>query len=258
MHRFTRRLVGFIAISAASFGAIACTPYATFPSDGGSVVLTPGVYPVPQLMGKALSETYARTVGDLDMVPPAEAGGEPTSPPLIYALPSGINSSDWRQVGILTEVESAREVTMADIEEGLPIWEVKQVRVRSNRAEVDVVYPSSGDLYQLATLVYKSEPFRSYQLDVFQRWLIPADRPTCENPTELARIEAAQAAADAAAAAAQAGADEAAQAASENVDADASARQWRNPPTRSEPPLALTRPPVRGVHPSSRRESIHG
>ena len=68
MHRITRRLVGLVAISVTSLGGIACTPYATFPSDGGSVVLTPGVYPVPQLMGKGLSETYARTVGDLALV----------------------------------------------------------------------------------------------------------------------------------------------------------------------------------------------
>ncbi|MHC4245806.1 MAG: hypothetical protein ACYSUU_03290 [Planctomycetota bacterium] len=219
MHRITRRLAGLIAISAASFAAIACTPYATFPPDGGSVVLTPGVYPVPQLMGKALSETYARTVGDLELVSPAAAEGEATSPPLIYALPSGISSSDWRQIGILTEVDSAREVTLADIDAGLPIWEIRQVRVRSNRAEVDVAYPSSGDLYQLATLVYLSEPFRAYQLDVFQRWLIPADRPTCVNPDEIARVEAEEAAAEAAAAAAQAEA-EAEQAASENANGD--------------------------------------
>lgn len=223
MHRITRRLVGFVAISAASFGVIACTPYATFPSDSDSVVLTPGVYPVPQLMGKALSETYARTMGDLELVPPVVAGEEATPAPLIYALPSGINERDWRQVGILTGVDSAREVTMADIEAGLPIWEIKQVRVRSNRAEVDVAYPSSGDLYQLATLVYEAEPFRAYQLDVFQRWLIPADRPVCENPSEIARIEAEQAAAEAAAAEAQAAADRAeaeAAAASENETAD--------------------------------------
>lgn len=221
MHRITRRLAGLVAISAASFGVVACTPYATFPPDGGSVVLTPGVYPVPQLMGKALSETYARTMGDLELTPPAEAGDEPTSPPLIYALPADISPSDWRQVGILTEVDSAREVTMADVEEGLPIWEIKQVRVRSNRAEVDVAYPSDGDLYQLATLVYKSEPFKAYELDVFQRWLIPADRPTCENPDEIARVEAEQAATDAAAAAEPSADDEAetASAASENANA---------------------------------------
>jgi hypothetical protein len=221
MHRITRRLVGLVAISATSLGGIACTPYATFPSDSGSVVLTPGVYPVPQLMGKGLSETYARTVGDLGLVPAADADAEATPPPLIYALPSGINQRDWRQVGILTEVESAREVTIADIEAGLPVWEIKQVRVRSNRAEVDVVYPSSGDLYQLATLVYVAEPFRAYQLDVFQRWLIPADRPECESPVELERIAAEQSAADAADAAAQEAADQAAaeRAASENADA---------------------------------------
>ena len=219
MHRITRRLVGLVAISATSLGGIACTPYATFPSDSGSVVLTPGVYPVPQLMGKGLSETYARTVGDLAFVSGADA--EATPPPLIYALPSGISNRDWQQVGILTEVESAREVTIADIEAGLPVWEIKQVRVRSNRAEVDVVYPSSGDLYQLATLVYMAEPFRAYQLDVFQRWLIPADRPESESPAELERMAAEQSVADAAAAAAQEAADqaEAERAASENADA---------------------------------------
>ncbi len=201
MHRITRRLLGFIAISTASFGAIACTPYATFPSDSGSAVLTPGVYPVPQLMGKALGETYARTMGDL--APAVDADGQSVQPPLIFALPAGINGRDWRQVGLLTEVDSAREVTMADLDAGLPVWEIKQVRVRSSRAEVDVVYPSSGDLYQLATLVYQSEPFRAYELDVFQRWLIPVDPPACTNPAELARIAAENEAAEAAATASE-------------------------------------------------------
>ena len=122
---------------------------------------------------------------------------------------------------------------MADIEAGLPIWEIKQVRVRSNRAEVDVAYPSSGDLYQLATLVYEAEPFRAYQLDVFQRWLIPADRPVCANPSEIARIEAEQAAAEAAAAEAQAAAAEAA-AASENETADEAGAETEPDTTDSE------------------------
>ena len=204
--------------------SVGCTPYATFPSDGGVEFLAPGMYPAPQLMGKGLRVTYEKTAGDLPQRPGMVDGDADGLPPLVYALPEGVSASDWRQVGIQTEVDSAREATRDDLSNGISIWEVKQLRIRSNRAEVDVVYPSGEDLYQLATVIFKSEPFGPFKFQSFQRWLTPEAAPTCSHPAEVANAKA-EADAEAAMKAAEekAAADaEAAKKAAENEAAPAS------------------------------------
>lgn|GEM_PF-6281607 len=192
---------------ALGLSSVGCTPYATFPSDGGVEFLAPGMYPAPQLMGKGLRVTYEKTAGDLPQSAAMVDGDADGPPPLVYALPEGVSASDWRQVGIRTDVDSAREATRADLSNGISIWEVKQLRIRSNRAEVDVVYPSGENLYQLATVIFKSEPFGSFEFQSFQRWLTPEDPPTCSHPVEVAN---AKAEADAAEAARQAAEEKAA------------------------------------------------
>ena len=112
-----------------------------------------------------------------------------------------MSAGNWTQIGNQTEISSAREVTRADVANGTPIWAVKQIRIRSNRAEVDVIYPGSGGLYQLATAIFRSEPFGAFKLQSFQRWLIPEDAPVCNHPAEIADAKAEEkAAADAEAA----------------------------------------------------------
>ncbi|MFB0985408.1 MAG: hypothetical protein QMB94_03860 [Phycisphaerales bacterium] len=207
---------------ALGLSSVGCTPYATFPSDGGVEFLAPGMYPAPQLMGKGLRVTYEKTAGDLPQRPVMVDGDADGLPPLVYALPEGVSTSDWRQVGIQTEVDSAREATRDDLSNGISIWEVKQLRIRSNRAEVDVVYPSGDDLYQLATVIFKSEPFGPFKFQSFQRWLTPEAAPTCSHPVEVANAKAEADAAEAAEAARQAAEEKAA------ADADAAKKAAEN------------------------------
>ncbi len=201
MNHTIRRFFRSALLLAIGLSSAACTPYATFPSDGGAKLLGPGVYPAPQLMGKGLKVTYEKTVGDLPLVPAAVKGDAATPPALVYDLPAGVSAGNWTQIGNQTEISSAREVTRADVANGTPIWAVKQIRIRSNRAEVDVIYPGSGGLYQLATAIFRSEPFGAFKLQSFQRWLIPEDAPVCNHPAEIADAKAEEkAAADAEAA----------------------------------------------------------
>ena len=222
LRRFFRPAL-FVALGLSSVG---CTPHATFPSDSGTEILAPGMYPAPQLMGMGLKATYEKTVGDLPFVEASVAGEAAAPPALVYALPSGVSAGDWKQIGIQTDIDGAREVTRADITNGTPVWEVKQLRIRSNRAEVDVVYPSGGDVYQLATAIFKSEPFGPFRLQSFQRWLIAEDMPTCHHPVEVANAKAevdAEAAQKAAEEKAAADAEAAQKAAEEKAAADAEA-----------------------------------
>ena len=219
MHDTLRRFFCPVFFLALGLSSVGCTPHATFPSDGGTELLAPGMYPAPQLMGMGLKATYEKTVGDLSLVPASVEGEEAALPALVYALPEGVSSGDWKQIGIQTDIDSAREVTRADVTNGTPIWAVKQLRIRSNRAEVDVVYPSGGDLYQLATVIFKSEPFRPFKFQAFQRWLIPEDAPVCSHPVEVANAKAE--------AEAEAEAEAARKAAEEKATADAEAEAAR-------------------------------
>ena len=224
MHNTLHRFLCPVLFLALGLSSVGCTPHATFPSDGGTEFLAPGMYPAPQLMGMGLKATYEKTVGDLSLVPASVEGEAAALPALVYALPEGVSSGDWKQVGIQTDIDSAREATRADVTNGTPIWAVKQLRIRSNRAEVDVVYPSGGDLYQLATVIFKSEPFRPFKFEAFQRWLIPEDAPVCHHPVEVANAKAeAEAEAARKAAEAKATADAEAEAARKAAEAKATA-----------------------------------
>jgi hypothetical protein len=240
MHDTLRRFFHPVLFIALGLSSVGCTPHATFPSDGGTEILAPGMYPAPQLMGMGLKVAYEKTVGDLSLVPASVEGDAAGQPALVYALPEGVSRGDWKQIGIQTEIESAREVTRADITNGTPIWAVKQLRIRSNRAEVDVIYPSGGDLYQLATVIFKSEPFRPFKFQAFQRWLIPEDAPVCNHPVEIANAKAEADAADA---------EAARKAAEEKATADAEAAKKAAPdeatpanelPTEDATPTAAT------------------
>jgi hypothetical protein len=240
MHDTLRRFFHPVLFIALGLSSVGCTPHATFPSDGGTEILAPGMYPAPQLMGMGLKATYEKTVGDLSLGPASVEGEAAALPALVYALPEGVSSGDWKQVGIQTDIESAREATRADVTNGTPIWAVKQLRIRSNRAEVDVVYPSGGDLYQLATVIFKSEPFRPFKFQAFQRWLIPEDAPVCHHPVEVANAKAEADAADA---------EAARKAAEEKATADAEAAKKAAPdeatpanelPTEDATPTAAT------------------
>ena len=149
----------------------ACTPMATYPTEGKGEALLPWMYPVPQVMAKSLAETYRKTVPN----------GSEADHPLVYNLPEGISKRVWQQVAIDTRIEGARAATPADLSNGTMIWSVERVAVRGLKAKVDVVY-QSGNVHQLAIVSLTSPPLGLFSVSSFQRLLITADAPVIHNP----------------------------------------------------------------------------
>ena len=152
-----------------------CTPYSTFPPVASGEVQVPWMYPMPQVMAKALQTTYDKTAPALE----AETG----RPTLVYSLPAGISGRVWRQVGIDTGLEGAREWNQADLDAGTPIWSVEQVRIRNKRAEVDVIFPVSEG-YERATVIFEALPLGPYEVTFFQRWRVAVDAPVFARPDD--------------------------------------------------------------------------
>ncbi|MBC02133.1 MAG: hypothetical protein CMJ34_02355 [Phycisphaerae bacterium] len=174
MHRRLHERIAFFPVVLLSLlGAVACTPYATYPPMSDVEPLVPGLYPVPQVMGKSLKAAYDKTSGNL-----SEDGNAPA---LVYALPEGISPGNWKQISNLTGIEGARALTGDDYEAGVPFWSIEQVRIRNQRAEVDVVFPIS-DGFERATVILEAEPFRAYEVKFFQRWRVPVDKPAFTQP----------------------------------------------------------------------------
>lgn len=161
-------------------GGVACTPFATYPPVSGIEPLAPGLYPVPQVMGKSLRTAYDKSLGTF------EQDGE--TPELVFALPAGISAGNWRQVAVQSGVEGARQLTASDYEDGVPFWFIEQVRIRNQRAEVDVVFPVD-DEYERATVILESDPFTAYEVKFFQRWRVPVDQPEFTFPAGQAPQE---------------------------------------------------------------------
>ena len=153
----------------------ACTPYSTYPPVASGEVQVPWMYPVPQVMAKALQTTFDKTAPALE----AETG----RPTLVYSLPAGISQRVWRQVGIDSGLEEAREWNQADEEAGTPIWSVEQIRIRNKRAEVDVVFPVSEG-YERATVIFEALPMAPYKVTFFQRWRVAVDEPVFARPKD--------------------------------------------------------------------------
>ena len=175
MHRRRHDRFAFLPLALLCvLGVVACTPYATYPPMSNVEPLVPGIYPVPQVMGKSLQTTYDKTSGNvLD-------GGE--APTLIFAVPAGVSEGNWKQVANLTNVEGARALTEADYMSGMPFWSVEQVRIRNQRAEVDVIFPTR-DGYERATVIFESDPFTAFEVKFFQRWRVPVDKPAFTHPS---------------------------------------------------------------------------
>lgn len=162
--RRLRRLVPVLLLTAVA----ACTPYSTYPPVETGEALVPWMYPVPQVMSKSLRTAYEKTVGALEV-----PNGRPD---LVFALPEGVSTGVWDQVGVDTGIDGARSMTEEDMALGTPVWSIEQVRVRNLRAEVDVIFPVT-DGYERATLILESEPFKPFVVKFFQRWRVPVEPP---------------------------------------------------------------------------------
>ncbi len=169
--RRLRRLVPALLLAALA----SCTPYSTFPPVETGEAILPWMYPVPQVMSKSLRTTYDKTVGPLEL-----PDGAPT---LVYAIPAGASEGVWNQVGLGTDIEGARPMVEEDMFQGVGIWAVEQVRIRNQRAEVDVIFPVP-DGYERATVILEARPLGPYEVKFFQRWRVPVEPPVYTGPDQ--------------------------------------------------------------------------
>lgn len=167
--RRLRRLVPALLLA----GLASCTPYSTYPPVETGEAILPWMYPMPQVMASSLRTTYEKTVGPLEL--------PDGTPPLVFALPAGISEGVWTQVGLETDIDGARPMTEDDMFAGVGIWAVEQVRIRNQRAEVDVIFPVP-DGYERATVILQSNPFEPYRVEFFQRWRVPVEPPVYTGP----------------------------------------------------------------------------
>lgn len=177
----TNPILGAVrAVSAVAFLGLSvlvggCTPYSTYPPVSNAEVILPWMYPMPQVMASSLRTAYEKTSPALE----AESG----QPELVFVLPEGVSDGVWQSVAIDTGIEAARAMNESDAEAGTPVWAVEQVRVRNDRAEVDVVFPTP-DGYERATVILESKPFQPYRVSFFQRWRVPVEAPELHRPEE--------------------------------------------------------------------------
>ena len=176
-------LIPILLVSLA-FVCTGCTPMSTYPPEGKEVAV-PWMYPIPQSMAKALTETYKKTVVEKN----------DALPPLVYNLPPGLSQATWDGIGDKIEIENVRMATEQDIQDGTPVWSVERVSVRGMEVKVDVAYPDAG-VYQLAIVSLKSKAFGTYQVSSFQRFFITAQKPVAnfpfnstEDTTEIAHTD---------------------------------------------------------------------
>jgi len=147
----------------------ACTAVSTYPPVAGKPISTPSVSPGPEVMAGAIKETHRLT--------------NPKSE-IVFNLPAGLPENTWNRVAYLLP-DSARAMEPGDEQ----VYSVQQIRISGGQAEVDVVYPE-GKVYQLMTVKFSGGPLAGWSVAWAYRWRIPAQKPTPNDPLQMA--EAAQ------------------------------------------------------------------
>ncbi|MEY3027763.1 MAG: hypothetical protein RL136_410 [Planctomycetota bacterium] len=145
----------------------ACTAMSTYPPVDGKTVSTPNVSPGPEVMAGAIKEAHRLTAPNTDIV---------------FNLPPGLGENTWNRVAYLLP-DSARAMEPGD--EG--VYSVKQIRIQGGSAEVDVVYPERG-VYQLMTVKFAGGPLTPWTVAWTYRWMIPAEKPTPNDPLQGAEM----------------------------------------------------------------------
>jgi hypothetical protein len=134
-----------------------CSAWATYPPIPGAMQIgRPELEPVPSIMAEAIRFSNERYV-EMD---------EP-----VFNLPEGTPDHVYESVRRRLRGGSV----MRDADE-LAIH-VQQVRVRTNQAQVDVLFPRDDGLHQLVTLHMRQKLFQVYEVQSTRLWRIHNDPP---------------------------------------------------------------------------------
>ncbi|MSR29204.1 MAG: hypothetical protein EXS03_06495 [Phycisphaerales bacterium] len=157
-----RRVQSTMALIALAFAVAVpgCTSVMTYPEYPGAPRADPSLQPMPNLMADALKFAHER------LAPGTE---------LVVNLPPTTPRQVWR--GVVKRDEPCRPMAATDT----IAWTVQQVRLSGGKAEVDVVYPTTG-IYQLATVHFAGSTGQPFYPTQLQLWLVPVVAPKSNAP----------------------------------------------------------------------------
>jgi len=173
MKNLPARMFGqFVVVALLAAAPFACTAMSTYPPVDGKPISTPNVSPGPEVMAAAIKEAHRVTAPNSE---------------LVFNLPAGLAENTWNRVAYLLP-EKARAMEPGDEF----VYSVKQIRIMGGTAEVDVVYPEKG-VYQLMTVKVNGGPLAGWSVAWAYRWLLPEQKPTPNDPLQMAEAEQANA-----------------------------------------------------------------
>ncbi|HRQ76766.1 MAG TPA: hypothetical protein PK098_12700 [Phycisphaerales bacterium] len=144
-----------------------CAPWVTYPQiEGAGHFGSASFEPVPSIITEAIRYTNERSA-KLD--------------PLVFNLPQGSRVEDYDRIllrlGAPSGVHPMREA-------GERAIHVTQIRVRAADAEVDVVYPRTGGLYETATLSMRQRLFGRFEVQRMRVWRVTVHPPLPTYPPD--------------------------------------------------------------------------
>lgn len=150
---------------------------------------------IPPLEGQRVARhdpnrTNVRTVSALALDAVAENRG--FTGPVRITLPEHSTDQTYAAIAAAMDTEAVPAGELA--EDQAPTMEVRQIRLRGSRAELDIVQSSPGDVAQLVEVHLRHQGLRGWELERVHPWRLGSDlprRPTPEpDAEEVEEVEA--------------------------------------------------------------------
>lgn len=161
------RLATLACLAAASTFFVGCSAPRTWPSAGGSSVISADTPPLPQVVISSLKYAHEQIAKES---------------PLVYNLPSDMN------VPAFATYERGLAPGKPMCPGDTNVWTVRQARIDGSKAQVDIEYPSRDGFYQTVTVhLQGASGGFDYRPAYLQYWKVPVKDPVCQQP--LAVVE---------------------------------------------------------------------
>jgi len=170
------RLASLALLAAASTSFVGCSAPRTWPSAGGSSVISADTPPLPQVVISSLKYAHEQIAKDS---------------PLVYNLPSDMNPPAFATYE--RGLAPGKPMCPGDTN----VWTVRQARIDGSKAQVDIEYPSRDGFYQTVTVhLQGASAGIDYKPAYLQYWKVPVKDPVCQQPIEVVERTCGKAAAD--------------------------------------------------------------
>ena len=156
------RLIAFASAAAASAALVGCSAPRTWPSAGGTSVISADTPPLPQVVISSLKHAHEQIAKDS---------------PLVYNLPADMN------VPAFATYERGLAPGKPMCPGDTNVWTVRQARIDGSKAQVDIEYPSRDGFYQTVTVhLQGASGGFDYRPAYLQYWKVPVKDPVCQQP----------------------------------------------------------------------------